>query len=93
MNRREFTPNGVILGVNPRGLVDRTVQVLKTTDTNDHVRAAIFGYVPSARVLTEGGYETRNHYTMNGWFTPATQDVLVRKVVELSKRVGQIPPK
>ena len=28
MNRREFTPRGVILGVNPRGLVDRSVPVL-----------------------------------------------------------------
>src|SRR5438045_228677 len=29
MNRREFTPNGVILGVNPRGLADRGVPVLR----------------------------------------------------------------
>src|SRR5438128_4839996 len=29
MNRREFTPNGVILGVNPRGLADRSVPVLR----------------------------------------------------------------
>src|SRR5262245_51882470 len=28
MNRREFTPNGIILGVNPRGLADRSVPVL-----------------------------------------------------------------
>ena len=29
MNRREFTDKGVILGVNPRGPVDRTVPVLR----------------------------------------------------------------
>src|SRR5262249_19621264 len=28
MNRREFTPDGIILGVNPRGLADRGVPVL-----------------------------------------------------------------
>src|SRR5436853_288551 len=29
MNRRQFTDRGVILGVNPRGMVDRTVPVLR----------------------------------------------------------------
>src|SRR6202035_288305 len=29
MNRREFTADGVILGVNPRGLADRSVPVLR----------------------------------------------------------------
>src|SRR5262249_12391236 len=29
MNRREFTANGVILGVNPRGLADRTAPILR----------------------------------------------------------------
>src|SRR4051794_32442678 len=29
MNRREFTPNGIILGVNARGLADRSVPVLR----------------------------------------------------------------
>jgi len=52
----------------------------------------VFGYVPSARVLAEGGYETRGLYTTNGWFTPAAQDVLVKKVHELSKRGGRKVP-
>src|SRR5437667_160877 len=29
MNRREFTAGGIILGVNPRGLADRSVPVLR----------------------------------------------------------------
>src|SRR5689334_15431695 len=32
VSRREFTDKGVILGVNPRGLVDRTVPVLRVDD-------------------------------------------------------------
>src|SRR5262245_33591773 len=38
MNRREFTPKGVILGVNPRGLADRTVPVLCVNNPDGSVR-------------------------------------------------------
>ncbi len=44
MNRREFTPRGVILGVNPRGLVDRSVPVLRVDSADGKLRAALFGY-------------------------------------------------
>src|SRR5205823_14721592 len=43
MNRREFTPRGVILGVNPRGLADRTVPVLRIDDAEGKLRAVWFG--------------------------------------------------
>jgi neutral ceramidase len=43
MNRREFTPNGVVLGANPRGLADRSVPVLKITDTKGSPRSILFG--------------------------------------------------
>jgi neutral ceramidase len=43
MNRREFTPKGVILGVNPRGLVDRGVPVLRVEDEKGTLRAVLFG--------------------------------------------------
>jgi len=43
MNRREFTPNGVILGVNPRGLADRTVPVLRIDGNDGKPRAILFG--------------------------------------------------
>jgi hypothetical protein len=52
----------------------------------------VFGYVPSARVLREGGYETRGLYIGGpGFFAPAAQDVLVAKVRELSARAGRAP--
>jgi hypothetical protein len=54
----------------------------------------VFGYVPSARVLREGGYETRGLYTGGiGLFSPKAQDVLVAKVRELAGQVGRLLPK
>lgn len=48
-----------------------------------------FGYVPSARVIREGGYETRGIIGGDGWFAPETQDALVGKVAELAKQAGR----
>lgn len=49
-----------------------------------------FGYVPSARVLREGGYETRGLYTGGtGYFAPEAESVLVEKVRELAKQAGR----
>jgi hypothetical protein len=49
-----------------------------------------FGYLPSARVLREGGYETRGIYHGGiGYFAPEAQDVIVEKVRELASRAGR----
>ncbi len=49
-----------------------------------------FGYLPSARVLREGGYETRGLYHGGiGYFAPEAQDALINKVRELAERVGR----
>ena len=54
----------------------------------------VFGYVPSARVLREGGYETRGLYAGGiGYFDPRAQDLLVAKVRELAKKAGRSLPK
>jgi hypothetical protein len=54
----------------------------------------VFGYVPSARVLSEGGYETRGLYVGGvGLFDPKTQDVLTAKVRELAEKAGRPMPK
>jgi hypothetical protein len=55
MNRREFTPRGVILGVNPRGLADRSVPVLRTDSTDGKPRAILFGAGVHNTTLTGQG--------------------------------------
>jgi hypothetical protein len=53
----------------------------------------VFGYLPSARVLAEGGYETRGLYAGGiGSFDPRAQDVLVQTVRELAGRAGRALP-
>ena len=56
----------------------------------------IFAYVPSMRILTEGGYEADSsiiYYGLPTRFGPAIEDTLVNKVLELVKRTGgTVPP-
>jgi hypothetical protein len=53
----------------------------------------VFGYLPSARVLREGGYETRGLYSGGaGFFDPKAQEVLVQKVREVAKKAGRTLP-
>lgn len=62
MNRREFTPRGVILGVNPRGLVDRTVPVLRVDSPEGKLRAVLFGYACHNTTLTQTNYNLCGDY-------------------------------
>ena len=43
MNRREFTEGGVRLGVNPRGLVDRSAPVLRIDSADGKTPAVLIG--------------------------------------------------
>jgi hypothetical protein len=53
----------------------------------------VYGYLPSARVLREGGYETRGLYSGGiGLFASDAQEVLVAKVRELAQSVGRKLP-
>src|SRR5438309_6337298 len=63
MNRREFTPRGVILGVNPRGLADRTVPVLRIDDADGKLRAVLFGAGTHNTTLTDTCYEVCGDYS------------------------------
>lgn len=43
-NRRQFGRNGVGFGVNPTGLLDNDVPVLRVVATNGSLKAVVFGY-------------------------------------------------
>jgi hypothetical protein len=54
--------------------------------TND-----VFAYVPSMRILTEGGYEADFnliYYDIPVRFAPETEDLLVRRIHEMVKKTG-----
>ena len=51
----------------------------------------VFAYVPSARILIEGGYEAdfnMIYYGLPTRFSNDVEDVLIKKVHELVKKVG-----
>lgn len=52
----------------------------------------VFGYVPSARILAEGGYETRGIHRGDavGQFTSAAQEVVVATVAALARETGRL---
>lgn len=62
MNRREFTPKGVILGVNPRGLADRGVPVLRIDGADGKLRAVLFGAASHNTTLGPQNYEVSGDY-------------------------------
>ena len=47
------------------------------------------GYVPSRRVLREGGYETRGLYIGSGWFAPGVEHALTDAVKECAAKAGR----
>jgi neutral ceramidase len=62
MNRREFTPTGIILGVNPRGPVDRSVPVLRVAGPDGRPRVALFSYACHNTTLTGDNYQIGGDY-------------------------------
>ncbi len=48
-----------------------------------------FGYLPTKKVLAEGGYETRGLIGEVGFFAPEAQDVVLAKVRETAEKVGR----
>ncbi len=62
MNRREWTPRGVILGVNPRGPADRSAPVLRIDTPDGKLRAVVFGAAVHGTTLTQDNYELCGDY-------------------------------
>lgn len=62
MNRREFTPKGIILGVNPRGLADRSVPVLRIDSPDGKLRAILFGAGAHNTTLGSKNYDVCGDY-------------------------------
>jgi hypothetical protein len=73
MNRREFTPGGVILGDNPRGLADRSVPVLRIDSPDGKLLAVLFGAACHNTTLTQ------NHYELCGDYAGFAQDHVQRQ--------------
>lgn len=62
INRREQTPKGVRIGVNPAGPVDPTVPVLKVTTPDGKLRVVLFGYACHNTTLTGQFYQISGDY-------------------------------
>ncbi|PYV43851.1 MAG: hypothetical protein DMG06_09070 [Acidobacteria bacterium] len=52
----------------------------------------VYGYLPSARVLEEGGYETRGLYVEIGLFASKVQDVVMNAITEMAVKAGRPMP-
>jgi hypothetical protein len=62
VNRREPTPEGVTIGVNPSGPVDHDVPVLKVAAPDGSLRAVLFGYACHNTTLGGDFYQIGGDY-------------------------------
>ncbi len=62
VNRRQFTPKGVVIGVNPDGPTDPRVPVLRVMSPAGKVRAILFGYACHNTTLTAEFYQLSGDY-------------------------------
>ncbi|MGH9937374.1 MAG: neutral/alkaline non-lysosomal ceramidase N-terminal domain-containing protein, partial [Blastocatellia bacterium] len=63
MNRRQFNPNAVTIGVNPEGVVDREVPALRVESADGKLRGVVFGYACHNTTLTGEFYEFSGDYS------------------------------
>lgn len=61
-NRREFTRDGVRLGVNPSGAMDHSVPVLRVTTPKGKLKGIVFGYACHNTTLGGGCYSVHGDY-------------------------------
>lgn len=62
INRREHTPNGVKIGVNPSGPVDPDVPVIRVTGIDGTLKAVLFAYACHNTTLTGQFYQLSGDY-------------------------------
>jgi neutral ceramidase len=62
MNRREPTPNGIKLGVNPAGPTDHQVPVIRVSAPDGRIRAILFAYACHNTTLNGDFYELTGDY-------------------------------
>ena len=62
VNRRQSTPKGVNIGVNPNGPGDHSVPVLKVTGPDGKLRAVLFGYACHNTTLGADIYQLTGDY-------------------------------
>jgi hypothetical protein len=90
----QFGDDLTLIALSGEVVVDYAIYLEKALGPNKLWIAAycndVYGYLPSAHMLKEGGYETRGLYTGGvGLFDAKAQDVLIEKVCELAKQVGR----
>ncbi len=49
----------------------------------------VFGYLPTSRILREGGYETRGLYVEYGLFRPGVEDVVMGAIEAMARSAGR----
>jgi hypothetical protein len=87
-----------LVGLSGEVVVDYVTRLEEALGPNQLWIAAycndVFGYLPSARVLEQGGYETRGLYSgAAGFFDAGAEEALVKKVRELAGKAGRKPPR
>ncbi len=92
----QFGKDLTLVGLSGEVVVDYVPLLEKALGANNLWIAAycndVYGYFPSARILEEGGYETRGIYAGGiGFFDVRAQDVLIEKVKALAKKAGRAP--
>ena len=93
----QFGPDLTLVGLSGEVVVDYVTLLEKALGPNQLWVAGycndVFGYLPSARVLAEGGYETRGLISGGaGFFAPEAEGVVVRTVRELAAKAGRKLP-
>jgi hypothetical protein len=93
----QFSQDLTLVGLPGEVVVDYVYLLEKAIGPNQLWIAAycndVFGYLPSARVLAEGGYETRGLYSGGaGIFDPKAEEVVVRTVRDLARKAGRKTP-